>query len=190
MDATAPPVSDWPPRSWAFSLLSTRRWAIIAAKPTPSRTTTMAAAAQIRCSRLTRGCGSVETLTHLLQVRGQRGLEATAAAVARVVEGELVGVQERTFHSQRVGATVAGVPHDGMTDGRQVHTHLMGSTRLQPALQERGRHRLAIPLEDLVPRSGCPPPCGDCHARRLARRATDWGVDHTAPLGYLTHHEG
>src|SRR5947209_13444478 len=189
MEATAPPLSLWP-RSCAFSLLSTRRWAMRAAKPTPRTTTTMAAAAQIRCSRFTRGCGSVEAATNLLQVGGQWGLEATAPAVAGVVEGELVGVQERTFHGQRVGATVAGVAGDGMTDGGQVDTYLMGPTGLQPALQERGGHRVGIPLEDLVARSGCPSTSGDRHARWLADRAANGSVDDTATLGHLAQHEG
>src|SRR4051812_11200562 len=138
MDTTAPLLPACPPSSSAFSLLSTRRWAMRAAKPTPSTSTRRAAAPQIRCSRLMRGCcsgccgsGSVETLTHLLQVGGQRGLEPAARAVGGVVEGELVGVEERTFHGQSVATTVAGVPDHGMADGSQMHTHLVGATRLQ-----------------------------------------------------------
>src|SRR4051794_4936120 len=137
METTAPPLSCWPSRT-PLSLLSTRRWAMRAARPTPRTTTTMAAAAQIRCSRLIRGCGSGEMLTNLLQVSGQGRLETPAIPVRGVVEGELVGVEERAFHSQSVATTVAGVPYDGVSDRRQVDTHLMGATRLQPALQEGG----------------------------------------------------
>src|SRR2546423_7129588 len=110
MDTTAPLVAACPPSSWASSPLLLR-WASRTANPTPSRTMTRPAAAQSMCSRLMRGCGSgsVETLTYLLQVGGQRGLEPAARAVGGVGEGELVGVEGRTFHGQSVGTTVAGV---------------------------------------------------------------------------------
>src|SRR5947209_18990917 len=100
METTAPPLCSWP-RSTPFSLLSTRRWAITAARPTPSTTTSTAAAAQIRCSRLMRDGGSVETLTDLLQIGGQRRVESPSTPVRGVVEGELVGVEERSVHGQR-----------------------------------------------------------------------------------------
>src|SRR4051794_30669323 len=188
MDTTAPPLSCCPSRT-PFSLLSTFRWASRAARPTPSRTTTMAAAAQIRCSRFMRGCGSVEALTNLLQVRGQRGLKAPAASVHGVVESELVGVKKGTFHGQSVGTTVAGVPHHGVSDRREVHAHLVRATRLQLALQKGGGHRFGIPLEHLVAGSGRPPPRRDRHPCRLARRASDRRVNHTLAFGHLTEHQ-
>src|SRR2546421_2626460 len=99
----------------------------------PRTRITRPAAAQTRCSRLKRGGRSgasggrrsVETLTHLLQIGRQRGTEALSAAVDRVIEGQLVGVEERTFHGQSVAATVAGVPRHRVSDGRQMDPNLI-----------------------------------------------------------------
>src|SRR5438270_9487846 len=182
--ATVPPTSLCPSSCASSPLLF--RWASTTARPTPRTTMMIPAATQMRCSRLKRG--SVEVLTYLLQVGGQRRMEVPTAAVG-VVEGELVGVEERAFHGQSVAPTVAGVPRHRMADGRQVYAHLMGTAALQVALQERGGHRVGIPLEDLIAGSRRAPSRRDGHARRLPRRAAHRRVDHTLSLGDLSEHE-
>src|SRR3954470_10726692 len=100
-----------------------------AASANPSTRMSRPGAAEIWCSGLLPpgprgglccGDGSVETLTHGLQIGGQGRLEAPTGRIDGVVEGERVGVQERTFHGHRLATTVAGVAHHRMSDGREV----------------------------------------------------------------------
>ena len=108
-----------------------------------------------------------------------------------MVEAQLGGVQERAAESQRgTPGAVGDVADEGMSDRRQVDTDLVGASRLQSTRQQGHVSRRLQLLDDLV-LGACWAPIGDHrHPRRVARIATDRGIDHSMGSGGMPPHQG
>lgn len=56
-----------------------------------------------------------------------------------MIEGEFLRVQHRSLRPEtRANTAVGCVPHDRMTDRRQVHTNLVRASRFETTLDQRG----------------------------------------------------
>ena len=78
-------------------------------------------------------------------------------------------------------AAVGGVAHDGVADGGEVDTDLVGAARLQPAL-DQGADRVVVLGEDLVAGAGVLPRLPHGHPGPAGGGPADGGVDR-APAG-------
>src|SRR5436190_21046663 len=97
------------------------------------------------------GGALVKELKQFSQVGREGRLELEPLARRRMVELQLMGMQERPAQRERLSrAAIAAVADHRVTQRPQMDPHLVGPTRFERALHQCHRHRLLEPLEHLV----------------------------------------